>query len=470
MGAIADITRDLMIVLVEINMQSMIEISLMMAKAGRAFAPRPLQRSRASLDEAWRAPAGAEAEDFMSRFSDVVAAGSSIDPMPLPVVDWRRIGAKAPKVLDIAYGGPNAELPQADAAVITWTAAEWSALDHVFLNSNGTRLPGARDWQNGWYLYTREAPPIPPPPLAPIPAPAPLSAPAPAPAPALLVANAALAKPPGPPPPLWGLYALVEVEAKGGPMKVLLFKSNAHLAHAPGLKTLAELTARIIDEAKPRYLYSIGTAGGTRMNQKLGDVVVTNCGAIELKNQINADYFDWNGRTFACRDWFPSEDRVAAARDYLFFSLANVVTYPTLQALVAKLHEQVPGSEAIMLDDVLNEALLPERLRLSDVLRMKDVPLLSTDYYFIADDTDAEQYSFLEMDDAVLAKVCLDKGVKCAFARNISDPIVPSSAADRTPLAPEVRKRWSGLIYETYGLYTSVNGAIATWATLAGID
>jgi hypothetical protein len=32
-----------------------------------------------------------------------------------------------------------------------------------------------------------------------------------------------------------------------------------------------------------------------------------------------------------------------------------------------------------------------------------------------------------------------------------------------------VRKRWSGLIYETYGLYTSVNGAIATWATLAGI-
>ena len=141
MGAIADITKDLMIVLVEINMQSMIEDPLDDAKAGRAFAPRPLQRSRASLDEAWRAPAGAEAEDFMSRFSDVVAAGSSIDPMPLPVVDWRRIGAKAPKVLDIAYGGPNAELPQADAAVITWTAAEWSALDHVFLNSNGTRLP-----------------------------------------------------------------------------------------------------------------------------------------------------------------------------------------------------------------------------------------------------------------------------------------------------------------------------------------
>ena len=74
-----------------------------------------------------------------------------------------------------------------------------------------------------------------------------------------------------------------------------------------------------------------------------------------------------------------------------------------------------------------------------------------------------------EEDDAVLAKVCIDKGVKCAFARNISDPIVPSAGADGKSLAPEVRKRWSGLIYETYGLYTSVNGAIATWATLAGI-
>jgi nucleoside phosphorylase len=397
----------------------------------------------------------------MSRFSDVVAAAASIDPMPLPVVDWRRIGASAPKVLDIVYGGPNGELPAADAVVITWTAAEWSALDHVFLNSNGTRLPAARDWQNGWYLYTRDAPAIPPEPAPPQPPPTA--------APSVLVANAALAKPPGPPPPLWGLYALVEIESKGGPMKVLLFKSNAHLAHAPGLKTLAEMTVRIISEVKPKHLYSIGTAGGTRMSQKLGDVVVTNCGSIELENQINAGYFDWNGKTFTCRDWFPPQDRVAAAREQLFFSLANVVTYPTLQALVANLHEQVPGSDSVTLDDVLNEALIPERLRMSDVLPMKDVPLLSTDYYFIADATDAEKYSFLEMDDAVLAKVCVDKGVKCAFARNISDPIVPSLAADGKPLAPEVRKRWSGLIYETYGLYTSVNGAIATWATLAGI-
>jgi hypothetical protein len=61
----------------------------------------------------------------MSRFSDVVLAAASIDPTPLPIVDWRRIGAMAPRVLDFAYGGPNGELPKADAVVITWTSAEW---------------------------------------------------------------------------------------------------------------------------------------------------------------------------------------------------------------------------------------------------------------------------------------------------------------------------------------------------------
>ena len=396
----------------------------------------------------------------MSRFSDVVAAPSSIDPMPLPVVDWQRIGAKAPRLLDVAYGGPNAELPKADVVVITWTAAEWSALDHVFLNSNGTRLPANRDWQNGWYLYTREAPPIPLPPVPP---------PPPAVPPPVLAANPTIAKPPGPPPPLWGSYALVEVEARTRTLKVLLFKSNSHLAHAPGLSALATMTAQIIKEVQPEYLYSIGTAGGTRLDQKLGDVVITNSGSIELKDPINSAFFDWNGKTFRCADWFAPTDRVAAAREHLFFSLANMVTYPALQALVAKMHEQVPGSDTILLDDVLNEPLLPERLYSSTVAPMKDVPLLSTDYYFIADSSDATKYSFLEMDDAVLAKVSIESGVKCAFARNISDPVVPTNGTNGAPLPPEVRKRWSGLIYETYGLYTSMNGAIATWATIAGI-
>lgn len=392
----------------------------------------------------------------MSRFSDIVASPAAIDPMPLPVVDWRRIGARAPVVLDAAYGGPNGRLPKADAVVITWTSAEWSAMDHVFINSSGTRLPTARDWEGGWYLYTADAPPIPPPP------------PPPQPVTPLLVVNPSLAMPPGPPPPLWGYYNLVQIETKGGPLRVLLFKSNAHLAHAPGYSAVAEMTARLIREAEPKYLYSTGTAGGSRYDQKLGDVIITNGGTLELQDDINRDYFAFNGKTFTCTDWFTPESKIAPARDYLFFSLGNVVTYPALQALVGKLHAQVMGSDAVTLDDVLNDALLPERLRTSDVWPMKGTPLLSTDYYFIAGGDDGK-YSFLEMDDAVLAKVCVEQGVNCAFIRNVSDPIVPSKGANGQDLSPEVRKRWSGLIYETYGLYTSVNSVLTAWATLMDI-
>jgi hypothetical protein len=350
-------------------------------------------------------------------------------------------------------------LPRTDAVVITWTTAEWSAIDHVFINSNGTRLPSARDWETGWFLYTADAPAIPAPPP-----PAVLQPVAP-----LLAVNPALSKPAGPPPPLWGYYTLVQIESKSGPLKVLLFKSNAHLAHAPGFSAVAEMTARIIRESQPRYLYSTGTAGGARPDQKLGDAIITNCGTIEMKGGINRDYFNLNGKTFSCSDWSAPESRVQATQEFLFFSLANVVTYPTLQALVGKLHAQVLGSDSVILDDLLNSALLPESLRISDVRSMENTPLLSTDYYFIASAGDAEEYSFLEMDDAVLAKVCSEMGVKCSFIRNISDPIVPANGAKAQPLPPEVRQRWSGLIYETYGLYTSVNSVLTTWATLSGI-
>lgn len=392
----------------------------------------------------------------MSRYSDVGAAPASIDPMPLPVIDWLRIGVRAPRYREFAYGGPTGMLPKADVVVITWTAAEWSALDHVFLNFNGTRLSTSTGWQNGWYPYMREAPPVPTPP--------------PAVQSALLVANGALPRPPGPPPPLWGLFTMVEIDSVGGPLTVMLFKSNAHLAHAPGLSTLAAMTERIIDEAQPHYIYSIGTAGGARADQRLGDVIFTNCGTPQLQNPINSAYFGWNGQTYSCTDWFVSDRYFQAARDNLFFSLGNVVSYPALQSMIGKLHAQVPGSAAITLDDVINDELLPEKLLSSAIVGMKDVPLLSTDFYFIAQDGDGDKYSFLEMDDAVIAKVAVERGVKCAFGRNVSDPIVPSVGANGVPLAPEVRKRWSGLIYETYGIYTAANGAIATWATLAAID
>jgi nucleoside phosphorylase len=383
----------------------------------------------------------------MSRFTDVARAPTTVDPLPLPIVDWRRIGASAPKTIEFAYGGPNEPLPKADAVVITWTSAEWSALDHVFINSGRTRLPTAHDWGAGWVHYTRNAPPVPP---APPPKPG--------------------ARPIGPPPPLWGRYALVEIaDKKGRNLRVLLFKSDSHLAHAPGLFGLETMMNQIVAEAAPSWVYSIGTAGGTREDQRLGDVVITNAAKIELKNAINKAGFKLNGKTFACADWYPSMALMKEAQQQLFLRMSTLVSYPALDTLVAKLHEEVPGSDAIALDDLASAPILPTDLHSPTNHALKGTPLLTTDYYFIAEGSDAAHYAFLEMDDAVIAKVAGEHGVKYAFARNISDPVVPATTKAGKPLDDAVPSRWSGLIYETYGLYSSFNGAVATWATLAQI-
>jgi nucleoside phosphorylase len=401
----------------------------------------------------------------MSRYSDIVVETPTFDPTPLPVVDWRRIGSSAPKRAEFTYSGPEQRLPKADAVVITWTSAEWSALDHVFLNSNGTRLPTARQWEAGWHLYTRNAPPMPP-----APAPAPAATALTTPAVTTTEVTAAAPTPPPPPPPLWGYYALVEIARRNGSaLKLLLFKSNSHLAHAPGLSGLVQIVSQIIEDVSPQWIYSIGTAGGTREDQRLGDVVITDSATIRLENPINSGSFAWNGQTYTSA-WFPSMALMGEAQQQLFFPMSAAVSYPALQLLVTKMHAQVPGTDAIGLDDLVNPQVRPGELHTPRNHALRGVPLLTTDFYFIAKGSSADKYAFLEMDDAVIAKIAGDRAVKYAFVRNISDPIVPSATNAGEPLSDPVRSRWSGLIYETYGLYSSFNGAVATWATLAQID
>src|SRR4029077_4586121 len=89
--------------------------------------------------------------------------------------------------------------------------------------------------------------------------------------------------------PLWGSFRLVKITPKGGKARtVLLFKCNAHLAHPPWLSGLSAMLDQILSETRATCIYSIGTAGGTREDVRLGDVVVTNKAHLELKNPNNA--------------------------------------------------------------------------------------------------------------------------------------------------------------------------------------
>lgn len=370
----------------------------------------------------------------MSRYSDVL---HKAEPPPLPVVDWASIGQTAPRPVPITYQGPDAPLPTADIVVLTWTSAEWSALDHVFLNSNTTRAPkSAYDWHKSWYLYSHTAPPPP-------------------------------SDQSGP--PLWGYYQMVEITTiKGDTLRVLLFKCDSHLAHPPWFQGLYNMLVQIINDVKPQFIYSIGTAGGSREDVRLGDVVITNAAEIKIECDENAGAP--NNQTFVCDGPFPATTLLAAAEARLFFDMSTVVTDAALQSAVVQLHDQVPDSASFGLSDLLNSALSPGQLHDSKALPMPGIPLLTTDYYYIATGTDSTQWPVLEMDDAVIGYVAGQRGIEYAFVRNVSDPLVPNVTSGGVTIPFDVRKRWSGLIYEEFGLYTSFNGAVTTWATIAGHD
>ena len=66
--------------------------------------------------------AAAATPEFTKKFEPVI----SNTPV-LPAVNWAAIGNRSTLPTT-----PPGELPNADAVVITWTDAEWAALEHVF--------------------------------------------------------------------------------------------------------------------------------------------------------------------------------------------------------------------------------------------------------------------------------------------------------------------------------------------------
>ena len=370
----------------------------------------------------------------MSRFTDFrVLAPVSTSPSILPAIDWSSIGHTAPSPVAVDYKGPEAPLPEAEIVIFTWTDAEWSALDHVFLHGRAQATQQSSTLSHHWLQFSHSAP----------------------------SSGNEGGK-------LWGYYQLVDVQGKGAaPHRVLLLKSDTHLAHPPwiaGLSSLVDLVAA----AHPQRIYSVGTAGGADQTQRLGDVVITNSAEIQLKIKDNADC-GYNGGTFACTNWFPDLSIVPEVQSTLLFPLSRVATTSALERVLegAKRgrHKDTEQLSPFTLNDLVNSSLDPRNLGSPQVHNLKDKPLLTTDYYYIA--IGNTNYAALEMDDAVIAHVAQQKKVDFVFIRNISDPLVPAKTPDQKPIPEPAREAWSSAIYDAYGLYTSFNGALAAWATIA---
>jgi len=84
-------------------------------------------------------------------------AGTEFTGATLPAIDWAGIAQAAPIRLPIGPRKPGDPLPPADIVVLTWTSAEWFALDHVFLNSTTASNSKDQAWRSSWLPYTRGA-------------------------------------------------------------------------------------------------------------------------------------------------------------------------------------------------------------------------------------------------------------------------------------------------------------------------
>jgi hypothetical protein len=368
----------------------------------------------------------------MSRKADLRSL-AVVEPIPvaLPAIDWSSIGKNAPQPVTLPHRQSTAPLPKADIVVLTWTDAEWSALDHVFANSGTTRGNGLGAWDKGWLAYTRDT--------------------------AGYSSGEATA-------PLWGMFRVVTVAGTTKTWTVLIFHSNAHLQYQPYIQGLRAMVKTILADTRGVYLYSIGTAGAGALDQRLGDPVLTNAAQL-LAGTAPNDKDPANGKIFTCNTWYPPTALFAAAQT-LMFALSKVVTQSELHSLFERFANKYSVG-SLQLADLLNAPLQPANLGAPKIHSLQGKPLNTSCDFAMAPGAGSPTYAAYEEDDAAVGQAAQEAGVAFAFMRNVSDTVVPDHTAAGTAIPLTLRQNWASLLYDRYGLITAFNGALATWAAIA---
>jgi len=328
----------------------------------------------------------------------------------IPPIDWSIVARSAPTPLTTP-----GEIPLAEAVVITWTDAEWAALEHVFCRGTRGMSYGARtmDRWSGWQRYTQNVPTI---------------------------KEFAC----------WGEFRLVQINGAA----VLLFKSNTHLDY-PGERYLEQLLRQLLASAKPKLVLSTGTAGGARPADKVGTVNVTNTATLSVAGQPLPRWWP----TYKS-PWHPNWT-LASSGSFAKLLLPLPATPPDLTALCGQFNEFY-GSTYVLSQLNVDGLATGKGAPAINNLTAAHHPVLTTTSFVVGNQRgDLRNFTCIEMDDAIIGKVCSAADVPFGFIRNISDPVQNAS------LPPEVQAHWAQAIYDAYGFYTSFNSALVTWAVLA---
>jgi nucleoside phosphorylase len=339
-----------------------------------------------------------------------------------------------PTVQPIAPAPSNtASLPPADVVVITWTVDEADGLAKVFTPGHASEH---------WYPYAKNFDTF-----------------------AQQIRPGAPAHHAG----RLGSYMPVTV----GALKVLCMKSELHLnqdgisvkenGHTTGMASLPvkDFFKQIIADTGCAHFLTIGTAGSVFDDFGLGDVVVT------------------RAAKFRCRQEFRSEPY----KNQKFKSTWTIPTshFDTAQQLMASLASELkeppvgPPSPEYGKGKITSPADRLPLIRLDGRDMKAFHPILTTDFFeYGTTKNRLDRYGAgVEMGDAALGLACseIDDPPHWAVVRNMSDPVINGDLPSKVEgYHLNEQTTWAVAFYTAYGMWTSVMGALATWAIVAGIS
>lgn len=323
---------------------------------------------------------------------------------------------------------PDDPLPKADVIVVTWTVAEVNALADVFTPEKG---------RNSWYRYARDFDSKYRDQIRPA-------------APAQKAQRL-------------GSYFPVEI----GDTSVLCVKSELHMnqdgiSTGDGTATLPvkDFFAQMIEEAKPKLVMTVGTSGGVDADQNLGDAVVTRAAHFRCADEFAKEPF--NGKTFKS-EWDIPTAQLEAGEE-LMKRYADRLVEPGFLPPTVRYGYDGPPLEN-------KPPNVPKILR--DGAQMPAFhPVLTTDFFEFGTSTNdlGKQGCAVEMGDAALGLLCseMKDPPDWLVVRNLSDPQI-NGGLQTEPRNLNMQTHWAVWYYEQYGYWTSVCGALATWAVIAGL-
>ncbi|GEM_PF-580281 len=308
------------------------------------------------------------------------------------------------------FKSSDAELPQADFVIFTWTSAEANAMAAAL--TPGTWAMPAKGATSGWYEYTNQWD--------------------------SKFAGRSTGRAPAAEAHYIGKFMPILI----GGRKVLLFKSNFHLARDNASMPVKDMFKQVIQQAQPKLAITSGTAGAIGAKLELGDVIVANTAVFKLDKNFKSAAF--NHKSFSSGYTVPTNGQLTQFSRLTAPNVAQVKAAHAAYGQAVKTFTRNPG--------VFTAANTAAQIGGPAVI-------VTTDAF----EFDTAQNSFglqkmgamVEMDDAILGLAVdeMKSDVKWLAIRNASDPQMPTKDGGL-----------STDIYDQYGYWTSLGSTIASWA------